>query len=98
MKKEVLQVSGLKVSYDFSKPAGSRIVRVAVGHTPLAPGKVYRVVTNDFLAAGGDQFETFKQGAHPVYGELLRDAFVGYLRKHSPVNPALQNRIAFTPK
>lgn len=98
MKKEVLQVSGLDVEYDFSRRAGSRVVRVNIGNRPLDYNKVYRVVTNDFLAAGGDQFDTFKQGRHVVVGDLLRDAFVAYLHRHSPVNPSLQNRITFSSK
>lgn len=94
-RKDVLQVSGLRVVYDSSRPAGSRAVRVTVGESPLDDLKTYRIVTNDFLAAGGDRFETFKHGKNIIFGDNLRDVLVEYLKKHSPVAPAVQDRTTF---
>lgn len=65
------------------------------GYEPLMPEKTYRVVTNDFLAAGGDGYKTFQNGRNIVYGDNLRDAFVSYLREHSPINPQIENRQRF---
>jgi 5'-nucleotidase / UDP-sugar diphosphatase len=88
-----LQVSGITISHDLSKPVGHRVEQVTVGGKPLVPDKTYRIVTNDFLAAGGDRFATFKGGLHIQYGMELRDLFLAYLKKHSPVNPAIEERI-----
>lgn len=88
----VLQVSGLRAVYDMKKPKGSRVIGVFVGDRPLDPGKLYRVVINDFLAAGGDRYTTFKEGKNAVYGDLLRDVFISYLRRHSPVSPKVEGR------
>jgi 5'-nucleotidase / UDP-sugar diphosphatase len=93
---QLLQVSGLTVNYDLTRPAGSRVIGVTVGNQPLEPRKTYRVATNDFLAAGGDQYTTFKEGANILYGDTLRDVFAAYLEKHSPVHPELQKRIVLT--
>ncbi|NLI83504.1 MAG: bifunctional metallophosphatase/5'-nucleotidase [Deltaproteobacteria bacterium] len=65
------------------------------GYLPLDPEKSYRVVTNDFLLAGGDGFDAFKEGANLVYGDTPRDAFLNFLRKHSPIKPSLENRLVF---
>jgi 5'-nucleotidase / UDP-sugar diphosphatase len=91
----ILQISGMAVQYDITRAVGSRITEVNVADKTLEPGKSYRVATNDFLAAGGDQYSTFKDGKNPVYGSSLRDVFAAYLTRHSPVHPELQKRIVF---
>jgi 2',3'-cyclic-nucleotide 2'-phosphodiesterase (5'-nucleotidase family) len=92
LQKGILQQSGLKVKYDMTKPVGQRVVEVFVGEKPLELDKVYKVVTNDFLAAGGDNFVTFKEGKNLVYGDMLRDVFIEYLKKHSPISPKVEGR------
>ncbi|MCX5834559.1 MAG: bifunctional UDP-sugar hydrolase/5'-nucleotidase [Deltaproteobacteria bacterium] len=93
----ILQVSGLRVVINTDKPGGSRVRQVTVGDHPLEPKKLYRVTTNDFLAAGGDKYASFKEGKHAVLGEALRDGFIKYLREHSPVNPRVEGRIVIRP-
>ncbi len=57
------QVSGLKVEFDPRKPAGSRVISVAVGGAPLEPSKTYTIATSDFLVTrGGDGYTMFKEG------------------------------------
>jgi 2',3'-cyclic-nucleotide 2'-phosphodiesterase (5'-nucleotidase family) len=59
----VLQVSGLRYSYDLSRPAGSRITGVTLdGGSALDPSARYSVVVEGFLASGGDGFTVFKEG------------------------------------
>ena len=93
----MLQVSGLRVVYDLSAPEGSREKELAVGGTPAEPSRTYRVTTNDFLAAGGDRFGVFREGRNAVIGDNVRDAFLEYLKKHSPVSPRTEGRIVVTP-
>ncbi len=88
-----LQVSGLRVVYDLSKPTGERIVSVEVAGKPLDDRASYRVATNDFLATGGDRFDVFKHGRNISTEQSLRDAVVEYIRKNSPVGAAHPSRI-----
>lgn len=81
--KGMLQVSGLRVEYDG---AGSKVVSVRVNGLPLDKDRMYRVSTNDFLAAGGDRFGPFKRGRNVAYGNDLRDVFVEYLKSRSPLS------------
>jgi hypothetical protein len=60
---------------------------------PWFPDKTYKIVTNDFLAAGGDRFAAFKGGQNIQYGMDLRDLFLAWLKKHSPVHPVIEERI-----
>ncbi len=90
-----LQVSGITVTYDLNKPVGERVMRAEVNGEPLDEGKSYTVVTNDFLAAGGDKVSAFRDGTNITYGDTLLDALVTYLKKHSPVSPKVEGRIRF---
>lgn len=72
------QVSGLRFSFDASKPAGSRVSGVTVGGKPLDPKKSYTLVTTSFVAGGGDQYAMFK-GRPDVLKTKLTDS--GVLRK-----------------
>lgn len=92
---KILQMSGLAVEYDLSRPAGARVLRATVQGKPLEPAAGYRVAINDFLAAGGDRFTTFKNGAQPIYGDSLRDVVADYLQRRSPVRPLIEKRIVF---
>ncbi len=95
-KSRIMQVSGLKVVYNMTNPEGHRVSGVTVGNAPLVREKTYRIAANDFLAAGGDQFDTFKDGQRLLYGDPLRDIFVSYLNKFSPVSPGIEGRIKGT--
>ena len=91
----ILQISGMNVQYDMTRPVGSRITDVHIASGAFEPEKSYRVATNDFLAAGGDQYSTFKDGKGIVYGGSLREVVAAYLTRHSPVHPEVQKRIVF---
>jgi 5'-nucleotidase/UDP-sugar diphosphatase len=87
-----LQVSGIRFRQELSKTAGFRISDVRVGLKPLDLNKTYRIATNDFLASGGDRFAAFREGKNILYGGDLRDAFLSYLKKRSPVQPRTEER------
>jgi 5'-nucleotidase / UDP-sugar diphosphatase len=89
----MLQLSGARVSYDLTKPLGQRVVRAEVKGILLDKSKTYRVTTNDFLAAGGDKFSAFNRGSNVHQGEELRDVFLAYVRRHSPLTFESGDRI-----
>ncbi len=96
------QVAGLKFSGDWSKPAGARITEVQVGTAaggfkPLDPAAVYRIVTNDFMAGGGDGYTVFKNGKEVRGGDVpIDEAVSNYIQANTPVNPKTEGRIALT--
>jgi 5'-nucleotidase len=93
----MVQVSGLRFTYDPTRPVGSRVTSITVSATgqPIDPGTNYRVVTTDFMINGGDNYTTFEQGADPVTysDQLLSDVIVGYVRQFSPINQQIEGRI-----
>ncbi|MEJ7842370.1 MAG: 5'-nucleotidase C-terminal domain-containing protein [Rubrobacter sp.] len=62
----ILQVSGLKFSYNSTNPAGQRVTGVTLPDgTPVDRNATYTVAANSFIATGGDGFTVFKEGQNP---------------------------------
>jgi len=80
LERGVLQVSGLTLRYDLSKPVGGRVVEVEIGGQPLDPNATYSVSTFDFLASGADLYGGFVAAEvvvddGPEFAELLERHF-----------------------
>ncbi|OAE40593.1 5'-nucleotidase C-terminal domain-containing protein [Agrobacterium tumefaciens] len=95
-----MQVSGMKYSFDRSKPAGSRIVSVEVkegdAFVPLDPAKTYIVAANNYVRTGGDGFKVFATNAINAYdfGPNLEEAVATYITANSPYKPYTDGRIS----
>lgn len=90
-----LQVSGLEYTFDASKEVGSRVTEVLVNGKPIEKEKNYKVVTNDFLTGGGDNFTMLKEDTKELLKTrfYLRDSLVEYLAKQKSISPELEGRI-----
>lgn len=95
-----MQVSGLKYSFDRSKPAGGRVVSVEVkegdAFVPLDPAKTYIVAANNYVRTGGDGFKVFATKAINAYdfGPNLEEAVAAYITANSPYKPYTDGRIS----
>ena len=86
LKVGMMQVGGIKVTYDLSKPEYHRVISVVVGEKPLDADRTYTVVTNSFISGGGDHYTTFLSGKDlNDTGENLVDAVVEYVRQAGQV-------------
>lgn len=95
-----LQVSGLTVAFDPSRPAGERIVRLAVGGAPLDPNRRYTVATNSYLAAGGDGYPMLKTGrvlVGPQDGPGLAETLIEAIEQARVVEPRVEGRVEHVP-
>lgn len=54
--------SGFSFAYDPSRPAGARILSASLDRKAIDPNATYRVVTNSFMASGGDNYSVLQQG------------------------------------
>lgn len=94
-----MQVSGMKYSFDRSKPAGSRVVSVDVkegeAFVPLDPAKTYIVAANNYVRTGGDGFKVFAEKAINAYdfGPNLEEAVAAFITANSPYKPYTDGRI-----
>ncbi|WBU30826.1 bifunctional metallophosphatase/5'-nucleotidase [Rhodopseudomonas palustris] len=92
----ILQVSkGFHFAWDAAGAPGGRIPpdRMSLNGAPIDPNRTYRVTLNAYLAAGGDGFTVFKDGAAPQTGVYDVDALFSYFKTHSPVAPPPTDRV-----
>ncbi|ADG78756.1 5'-Nucleotidase domain protein OS=Tsukamurella paurometabola (strain ATCC 8368 / DSM / CCUG 35730 / CIP 100753 / JCM 10117 / KCTC 9821 / NBRC 16120 / NCIMB 702349 / NCTC 13040) OX=521096 GN=Tpau_2145 PE=3 SV=1 [Tsukamurella paurometabola] len=81
-KTTILAPSGISYTYDPNGASNRKVLRdsVKVGDQPLNPVAVYRVTTNNFLAAGGDGFSVFTRSTDLTVGGIDLDALEKYLQ------------------
>lgn len=79
LQRGLLQVSGMTVDYDSTRPSGKRLVQIAVNGKPLVPTATYRVATLEILAQGGDAYTQFKQASHT---DITQQRFATLLEDH----------------
>jgi len=96
----ILQVSaGFEYAWNAGGKACDKVdpVSIRLGGKPIAAGKIYRIVTNDFLADGGDGFTLFTQGANRMAALPELSALERYFGRHSPLTPGTPRRIIRLP-
>ncbi len=88
------QVSGLRYSFDISKPAGARVSEVTIGGAPLDLDKTYGVVTNDYVRNGGDGYSMFEEAEDAYdYGPDLAEVTAAFIAANAPYTPYTDGRI-----
>lgn len=87
------QVSGIKYEFNSANPVGEKIRSLMVGQEEVDLDKKYKMVTNDFIAAGGDGYVMFDGKAFVGEGGLLSDVLIEYVEEKTTVNPQVEGRI-----
>lgn len=91
-------VSGMIYKFDEGKPVGERIVEVLVKGQPLVADKKYKLVTNDFMASGGDGYTMFSGRPFLAEGGLLSDVLMEHFKEVGEVEPKVEGRVVAVPK
>ena len=89
--KKTLQVSN---GFTYTMTPSGVVTDAKVGGVALDPNATYRIVANNFLSDGGDNFAAFKNGTNKYFGGLDIDGFASYLPTVSPYTPAAPTRIS----
>jgi 5'-nucleotidase len=90
----MLQISGLKYSWDSTLGDDKIVSMTLEDGTPIEPNQTYSVTMNSFLASGGDGFTAFASGKNQVTGQVDLDALVDYVKKQTaPINVTTGDRI-----
>ncbi|QHC65339.1 bifunctional metallophosphatase/5'-nucleotidase [Rathayibacter sp. VKM Ac-2759] len=78
----------LSYTYDPTAEVGSHITGVFFQGEPIADEDTFKIVTNSFLAAGGDNFTELGNGTDKAdSGRVDLNAFTEYMAEFSPVAP-----------
>lgn len=93
---EFLQMSGIHVTYDLSKPSGSRVETVQTLCTDcevpryydLDRSKMYKVIISSFLNEGGDGFSMFMVSGivYRVFRNIQNEATFPFSHRKRNVN------------
>jgi 2',3'-cyclic-nucleotide 2'-phosphodiesterase (5'-nucleotidase family) len=91
----MLQISGMKYTWDNSKPVGEKIQSMTLENgEPIVDDKTYTVVANAFIATGGDGFSAFLKATNQEVGPVDLDALVNYIKKaNGPIQAKIEGRI-----
>lgn len=87
-------VSGIRYRANRSGPPGERVYAIEVvtpsGHEPLEPSLTYRMVTNAFVAGGGDCYGFLAGIPSTDTGFVDAEVFTDYLRSMGVLSPVDQ--------
>ncbi len=90
------QISGMRVRADLTRPKGRRVVSLSIGGTAVQSARKYRLVTNDYLAGGGDGYAALKS-AKVLIGttdaDLVSNIVADAIKAKGTVAPVLDGRI-----
>lgn len=85
LERGLLQVSGLLIRFDLSKPEGSRIISLQLNGQAVLPDKSYSVAAPSFLAQGGDLYTSFAETkAAESFGQVS-EIMIDYFGEHQAV-------------
>ncbi len=88
-------VDGMKVKFDPSQEAFSRVVEVTLDNgEKLDPAKTYSLATNDFMAVGGDQYESLKGKKTLGEYESLEEILSDYISKNGVTITTAEGRVS----
>jgi len=87
-----VQIAGVRVTYDPKAEAGNRITSMILEDgTPVEMDQYYTVVTNDFMATGGDKYN-FDNALDKLDTFIpVRDAMMEAVEKAGVISPEKQN-------
>jgi 5'-nucleotidase len=86
-------IAGMNVVFDPSQEAGSRVVEVTIGGEELDMEATYSLATNDFLAAGGDDYTMFGGKELTALYPGLDEILVEYIREYGTEGSPVEGRI-----
>ncbi len=88
------QTAGITFTLDAYREVGNRISDIKVNGEPIDLNGTYTVVTNDFMAAGGDGYDMF--AAYPIKAEYntLMDTLLDYVEGLGTVEGKFETRMS----
>lgn len=89
------QISGFKVTYDSSKPAGQRVVSIdleAGGAIPNSDTQTYTFATSDFIATGGDGY-TMLADNDGTSRDKMADVLLSHIKTVGTLSSAKAGRL-----
>jgi 2',3'-cyclic-nucleotide 2'-phosphodiesterase/3'-nucleotidase len=80
LERGLLQVSGIEIVYDLSKPEKRRLVSMKREGSPIEADEQIDVVVSGFLAEGGDLYDAFAEAARLRTLGKVSDVVIDYFK------------------
>ena len=96
----VVESNGAPFAGATVKAKGKKIIELKINGQNFDPTKIYKVTTSDYLAAGGDKYNFFKDPIKiDTLNYKLRDAIIDYMieqnKKGDSLNVTIDGRIIY---
>jgi len=87
-------VAGITFKFDPTKEVGDKVYEIKFANgEELDVNKMYNVATNDFMAVGGDQYESFVGTKTVNEYESLEEILGNYIRENGITNATTDGRV-----
>ncbi|MCK5779628.1 MAG: 5'-nucleotidase C-terminal domain-containing protein [Psychrilyobacter sp.] len=87
-------VAGITFKFDPTKEVGNKVYELTFTNgEKVMMDKMYNVATNDFMAVGGDQYESFKGTKTVTEYESLEEILGKYIRENGITHPTTDGRV-----
>lgn len=91
------QISGMRVVYNSARNVGDRVVSVKIDGQSLDMAKLYKLVTTDYLAVGGDGYSMFKNlpllNYNGQMSRLLSDIIIDSIKAKKSISVSRNYRL-----
>ena len=89
----IMQVSGIKVSYDLERPVGSRVLEITVGNKPLNNTDFYTLATGSYIVNGGDNYPQFRDLEMISLGRPFSEVLLSHFKETDVVSVPERGRL-----
>lgn len=103
---ELLQLAGLHVTYNFSRPKGGRISRIFARcgkcripkYEPLKRDNIYKLVTTYYVSQGIDGHTGISENKQNYVKQVaeVRQILKEYIEKYKTISPEMEDRFVIT--
>jgi len=83
----------MEVKFDSSKEVGNRVTEIMINGELLDESKTYTMATNDFMAAGGDNYTMFSDLETVTEYGGLDEILIDWMRENGTNGAEVDNRI-----
>ena len=87
------QIGGMTVTVDISKEVGQRVSDLKIKGEPVDMAKSYQLVTNNYLASGGDKYDMFAGLPMLLEMGIMDEIIANYIKTAGTIAPETDGRI-----
>jgi len=91
----LMQLSGIRYTYDPRRPKGERIIDVWIGKSPLLPNKKYKVTINDYMLDHSEKYIGIPKEEidYRISPAVDRDVYIKAVKKQKKIDSKIEGRI-----